>query len=186
MRPTMPVCRAVGVCAVGLGVVASLAAAQSQDYEIHGGSRVGHFLVGVPVSRMTALLGTEEVSRPWRTSWGRGRALYWPSRGLNAKVCGRWEEVVEVNVYAPPLPAEAFKDLMVEIGRYQIGRQIGIRTPSFLLPNFFGEPDGRRVVPSLLGATREEMYWFGLGLHMEAEFSEVMEIGAVVIPPRCP
>jgi hypothetical protein len=135
---------------------------------------------------MRALLGSEEVSRPWRTTWGQGRALYWPNRGLNAKVCGRWNEVVEVNVYAPPLPAEALKDLLEEIGRYQINRQIGIRTPAFLLPGFFGEPEGRRVVPSILGGTREEMYWFSLGLHVEAEFSEVMEIGAVVIPPRCP
>ncbi len=135
---------------------------------------------------MTALLGREEASGSWRTPWGQGKALYWPSRGVNAKVCGRSEEVVEVNVYAPPLPAEALKDLMVEIGRYQIKRQFGIRTPSFLLPEYFGEPDTRRIVPSLLGATRVEMYWYDLGLHMEAESGEVMEIGAVVIPPRCP
>jgi DNA replication protein DnaC len=30
--------------------------------------------------------------------------------------------VVEINVYIPPLPAEALGDLMVEIGRYQINR----------------------------------------------------------------
>lgn len=89
-------------------------------------------------------------------------------------------------MYVPPLPAEGLGDLMVEIGRYQISRQIGIRTPAAVLPEYFGEPDEQLVVPTQLGATRVVMYWYSQGLHMETEFGEVVEIGAVVIPPRCP
>lgn len=185
-----PWCPKVASRLIVTGSVLLLAAsplvAQAEDYEIHGGFRVGRYQVGVPATRMVLLLGSEEASGPWRASWGQGRALYWPRRGVNAKVCGSGDVVVEVNVYIPPLPAGTLDDLLVEIGRYQINRQIGIRTPSFLLPEYFGEPDERRVVPSLLGATRLAMYWFPLGLHVEAEFGEVVEIGVVVIPPRCP
>jgi hypothetical protein len=160
--------------------------AQPQDYEIHGGYRVGRFQVGVRAVRMVTVLGKEEASSAWATSWDRGRALYWPRRGFNAKACGADDYLAEVNVYVPPLPAEALADLMVEIGKYQIWRQIGIRTPAFLLPEYFGEPDERLVVPSQIGGTRTAMYWYAQGLHMEAEFGEVVEIGAMVIPPRCP
>lgn len=179
--------RSVAVALVlGMSLAGSPSLAQPQDYQIHGGYRVGGFQVGVRVARMLAVLGKEEVSGPWATSWGRGRALYWPRKGFNAKACGADDYLVEVNVYVPPLPAEVLADLMVEIGKYQIWRQIGIRTPAFLLPEYFGEPDERQVVPALLGTTRVAMYWFAQGLHMEAEFGEVVEIGAVVIPPRCP
>lgn len=160
--------------------------AQPEDYEIHGGHRVGRIMVGLPVARTISLLGREEASGSWRTSWGQERALFWPRKGFNAKVCGAGDFVVEANVYMPRLPTEEFRDLMVEIGRYQIARQIGLRFPAALLPEYFGVPDEQHVIPSQLGATRIMMYWYTQGFHMETESGEVVEIGPVVIPPRCP
>lgn len=78
--------RALGICVGALLVAVSPLLAQPQDYEIHGGSQVGRFRVGVPASQAMQILSREGVSDLWRATWGQGKAIYWPRSGINVKV----------------------------------------------------------------------------------------------------
>lgn len=78
--------------AFGMSLAGSPLLAQPQDYEIHGGYRVGGFQVGVRAARMVAALGREEVSGPWTTSWGRVRVtqLRWEICSRSGREIHRW------------------------------------------------------------------------------------------------
>jgi hypothetical protein len=156
------------------------------DYAIVPGFRLGALRLRVPLSRYTEVLGAAQLVASWRTTWGSGQVYHWPRRGVNAKTCAGSTSVIEVNVYVPRLGREDFEALIPEIGRYKIDEQVGLRTPSFLMWGFYGEPDEQSIVPTQLGATRTRMYWYSAGLHIEVESGEVVEIEPVATPPRCP